>query len=113
MRKIGKINILGRQVPVLATSHMPDGAENFWAYYDIMNRIIVINDTLDLPKHIKVEILYHEICHATMDRLGFNATSMDDDTHEMICEAFRNLIADHFELKDKALIRKLLKDKTR
>ena len=109
MKKIGSVNVLGRKVHVFRTKKMPEGTEHFWAYYDIIHRVIIINDSVQTPPSFRKEIFYHELKHALMDRLGFNATSMEDDVHELLSEGFRNFVFDNFEFKDKKLLAKLLK----
>ena len=109
MKKIGSVDVLGRKIPIYRAKKMPEGTEHFWAYYDTIHRVIIINDSVDVPTNFKKEIFYHELKHALMDRLGFNATSMEDDIHELLSEGFRNFVFDNFEFKDKKLMAKLLK----
>lgn len=109
MKKVGVVDVLGRKVPVYTAKKMPEGAEHFWAYYDVIKRIIVMNDSTDLPAHVKKDIFFHELSHALMDRAGFNVTSMPDDMHELIAEAFKHFVSDNFEFKDKKLLDRLLK----
>ena len=107
MKRIGSINVHGRHIPIYKTKKMPEGTEGFWGFYDITSRKIVLNHERKLSKRFKEEILYHELFHALMDRIGFNAMQLEDNMHELLCESFRNFISDHFELKDKKILKKL------
>ena len=109
MKKVGSVDVLGRKIAIYRTKKMPEGTEHFWAYYDVIKRIIVMNDSNQLPDNIKKEIFFHELQHALMDRAGFNVTSMTDDTHELLSEAFKHFVSDNFEFKDKKLLARILK----
>lgn len=105
MKLISKISILGRLIDIFRADRMPRGYENAYGLYFIDERKIVIRDKM--KKELRLEIFYHELFHAALDRAGINQTGTPNDMHEILCELFRNMIVDHFELKDKALKAKI------
>jgi Zn-dependent peptidase ImmA (M78 family) len=104
-KKLGAVNVMGRVVPIFESKVMPSGYEDCLGLYYEGHCFILLN--ANMPKHQKTVILYHELFHALMDRMGFNQTDIGDNLHEMLCEAFRNFIADNFSLNNKKLINKL------
>lgn len=78
---------------------MPEGDQNVAGlYYSDESKILILST---LPDHILEEVLYHELFHAVLDRLGFRQSRMSHDVHEMLCEAFSRFAMDHMELKKK------------
>jgi hypothetical protein len=106
-KKIGKVSILGRIISIFKTVQMP--IEDTYGLYYMDERKIVLNETIN--PDVIVEIFYHEMWHAAMDRAGLYQTGMSNDMHEILCELFRNVVTDNFELKDKKLLRELKKQK--
>lgn len=96
---IKSVDLFGRKIKIVLVKEMPPGGENaVGLYYSAEAKILILNS---LSEYDRYEVLFHEMFHAAMDRLGFRQSRMSHDVHEMLCEMFARLIMDHFVLKQK------------
>lgn len=95
------INVHGQKVKIKLSEKpiVDQEARPLAGYYDDDTKEIVLNP--ELSEREKFKTLVHEIGHALLYRIGIPQTSMTHDLHELIVEAYSNLIYDHFEFKRK------------
>lgn len=84
--------VYGRPVSVKIVENLIDdltGRTLAGVYYHD-NGSILINGSLSRDEQCKT--ILHELGHALMYRIGLNQTSISEDNHEIIVEAFSNFM---------------------
>jgi Zn-dependent peptidase ImmA (M78 family) len=89
--------VYGKKIKVKMVKTMPPEHYNAAGLYMPATGEILILKGLD--PHIEKEVLYHELFHAIMDRIGLWQAKMSSDVHEILCEAFSRYVAENFNMK--------------
>jgi hypothetical protein len=92
-----KLNIFGHMYRVFKCKELP--IANTRGLCSIDEKVILIHE--DYVGSEYMQILLHEIFHATFARASINQAEISHDLEEIICDTLATVITDNFHLRPK------------
>lgn len=90
-----KLKVFGKDVQVIEEAGLID--QGMYGFYHAIDKNIKIDKKLKGNK--KNHTLLHELFHASLDRLGFNNTSLSTDMEELIVDNLAQVLLDNLEIR--------------
>jgi Zn-dependent peptidase ImmA (M78 family) len=92
------LKVYGWDIPIIKKKGLMHES-GFMAYYDPLEKTIVIDASLKAEEHLST--LIHEAVHAIFHRAGLGQAKISMSIQEVICEQVATVISENFSLGPK------------